>query len=176
MRRGGAGLPWLVSGAALVAGLGIIAMIVAAPPPGSDLYYAGLLLVCMGMYMLFELPLTYALVLSWTLVLLYEALAAGSGLSPVILLNNTFFLVSTNVVGMVAAYSRERGQRASFIDQRIIHALASRDSLTGLLNRRAFLAEAEGYLRDRRRATDATAVVMVDVDRDGRRRPIQVAE
>ncbi|MBN2447050.1 MAG: response regulator [Phycisphaerae bacterium] len=103
----------------LVAGLGIVAMILIAPPPGDQTYYAGLILVLMFGYALARLRFLWATLTSVLITLAYEVVAIGFTETPlIVLLNNNFFFVSANVIGMLASYSLEVHSRRDFISLR----------------------------------------------------------
>jgi PAS domain S-box-containing protein len=107
----------------LVAGLGIIAMIIIAPDPGSYLYYAGLILVFLFGYTFFKLRFIWATVTGWTLVFAYEISAVWLTQTPIpILINNNFFFLAGNVIGMFACYSIEFYSRKDFIQARQLQA------------------------------------------------------
>lgn len=104
--------------AALVvaAGLGIIAMILIAPNPASYSYYAGLILVFIYGYTFFKLRFVWAAAAGWTLVVAYEIAAIALSPTPVpVLINNNFFFLTGNVLGMFAGYSIELYARKDFI-------------------------------------------------------------
>ena len=106
---------------AFIAGAGIIVMIALAPPPGSDLYYAGLLLTIWFYYLLLRLRFIPATALSWTVFALYEITAVFiRGASTPILINNTFFFLAFNITGMWACYTMERYVRIDFLQRRTI--------------------------------------------------------
>ncbi|MFW6147243.1 MAG: PAS domain S-box protein [Thermodesulfobacteriota bacterium] len=107
----------------LVAGLGIIAMIIVAREPGSYLYYAGLILVFLFGYTFFKLRFIWATVTSWTLVIAYEISAIWLTQTPMpILINNNFFFLAGNVIGMFAGFSIEFYSRKDFIQTRQLQA------------------------------------------------------
>lgn len=92
----------------ILAGAGIIEMIVLAPPPISYSYYAGVLLTFMWGYTLIRLFFTWACFAGWVQVILYEVAAIWLSPTPFdILVGNNFFFISTNIVGMLACYSNE---------------------------------------------------------------------
>jgi diguanylate cyclase (GGDEF)-like protein len=107
------------------------------------------------------------------------AVRLGSEIAPWVLVNNTMFLASANLLALSAAYSMERHLRYEFLQRRIIQAqdnalkealrdvekkrseaehAARIDPLTGLYNRRHFFSEAE-------RGAGRVSVVILDVDR-----------
>jgi hypothetical protein len=92
----------------LVAGLGIIAMIVIAPYPASYSYYAGLLLVFIYGYSFLKLRFAWASTTMWVIVIAYEIAAIWLSSTPLAtLINNNFFFLSGNILGMFACYSIE---------------------------------------------------------------------
>ncbi len=106
---------------AFIGGAGIIVMIALAPPPGSDLYYAGLLLTIWFYYLFLRLRFIPATALAWTVFALYEITAVFiRGASTPILINNTFFFLAFNITGMWACYTMERYVRMDFLQRRTI--------------------------------------------------------
>jgi PAS domain S-box-containing protein len=103
----------------LVAGLGIIAMTVIASSPGNHLYYAGLLLAFIFGYAFMKLRFFWASLTGWTIVVAYEFAAIWLSDTPTpILVNNNFFFLSGNIIGMFACYSIEFYSRKDFIQAR----------------------------------------------------------
>ena len=112
-----------IAGVILAAGVGIIAMTLIAPDPGSYLYYAGLILVFLFGYTFFILRFVWATVTGWTLVIAYEISAMWLTQTPIpILINNNFFFLAGNVIGMFACYSIEFYSRKDFIQARQLQA------------------------------------------------------
>lgn len=106
---------------ALVAGIGIVVMIALAKPPGSDVYYVGLLLTTMFYFIFLRLNLAIASMLAWTVFIIYEFVAIWiKGSSTFILINNTFFFVAFIITGMMACYWIERSSRTGFIARKTI--------------------------------------------------------
>jgi len=119
------GFPRLMQplGAALgfVSGAGIVAMIAVAGRPGSDLYYAGLLLVSAFVTTFLRLRFWVAALTCWSLTGLYAAVLALGSTAPVALLvNNLTFLAAINVICMSAGYAMERSARDDFLQRRLI--------------------------------------------------------
>jgi serine/threonine protein kinase len=111
----------LLSAYLLIAGFGIIAMVAIATPPGNYLYYAGLLLCVMFGYAFLRLRFFVATASCLALFVGYEVTALWiKPAGTVILVNNTFFLVAANVIGMAANYSIEWHIRRTFLQNRII--------------------------------------------------------
>lgn len=97
-------------------GLGIIAMIiVTARRADHYTYYAGLILVFIFGYAFIKARFIYASIAGWSIVLAYEIAAIWMSDTPIeILLNNNYFFISANVIGMFIAYSMEHSARRDF--------------------------------------------------------------
>ena len=107
----------------LVAGFGIIQMILIAPYPGNYSYYAGLILVFIFGYTFFKLRFVWATVAGWMIVFAYELAAVWLNQTPIaILLNNNFFFLAGNIIGMFACYSIELYSRRDFMQARMLDA------------------------------------------------------
>ncbi|PKN76727.1 MAG: hypothetical protein CVU52_03540, partial [Deltaproteobacteria bacterium HGW-Deltaproteobacteria-10] len=105
----------LISCASILAGGGIICMVVVAPAPVNYSYYAGLLLVFMWSYTFVRIPFLWASMSGWVLVILYQIAAIWISPTPfAVLLNNNFFFISANIMGMIACYSLEYYARRDF--------------------------------------------------------------
>ncbi len=114
--------------ATLASGLGIVGMIVIAPPPGNLTYYAGLILVLMYLYSLLRLRFGWAVFSGATVVLSYEIAAIFVVKTPtVLLINNNFFFLTANLIGMFTAYFLESTTRQNFRFMREL--AAARDHL-----------------------------------------------
>jgi PAS domain S-box-containing protein len=105
----------------IVSGLGIIAMILIAPDPGRYFYYAGLILVLFYGYTFLKLRFIWATAAGWILVAAYEIAAVFLHPTPSpVLVNNNFFFLASNIIGMAACYSIEFRSRKDFILARAI--------------------------------------------------------
>ncbi len=100
---------------AISCGAGIIAMIVVAPPPASFSYYAGLILIFMFCYTLLKMRFIHASLVGWFIVLLYEIAALFLAGTPLpVFINNNFFFISANLIGMFSCYTMEYYTRRDF--------------------------------------------------------------
>ena len=107
----------------LVAGIGIIIMIITAPPIVNYSYYAGIILVFIWTYTLARISFLWASFAGWLLVALYEVAAIWIKPTPfAILISNNFFFIGANVMGMVACYSLEYYARRDYFMTRQIDA------------------------------------------------------
>ena len=115
---------WMQPSIALLvvfAGSGIIVMTVIAYPPGSYYYYAGLLLVIMWCYTFVAARFVYATLAGWVLVALYEFIAIGISDTPTfVLISNSFFFISANIIGMLACYIIELYKRRDFCQRHLL--------------------------------------------------------
>lgn len=108
---------FLLSCLIIVAGLSIVAMIVIAPPPGNQTYYAGLILVLMLAYSLPPIRFVWSVLSSSLIILSYEVVAIGIVETPqLILINNNFFFISAYIFGMLSSYSLEFHARRDFMN------------------------------------------------------------
>jgi hypothetical protein len=97
------------------AGLGIIGMMYIAPPPNNFTYYAGLILVLFYSYTVPRALFVGASVTGWILVFCYDILALFIIDTPLtILINNNFFFIGANLVGMIACYFMEYSARNNY--------------------------------------------------------------
>ena len=105
----------------LFAGIGIIAMILIAPFPGNYSYYAGLILVFLYGYTFFKLRFIWATFAGWAIVISYEFAAIFLTNTPIeIFINNNFFFLSGNFIGMIVGYSIELYSRRDFLHTRLL--------------------------------------------------------
>lgn len=105
----------LIACMGILGGAGIIVMILLAPPPASFSYYAGLILTFMMLYTVVKLRFVWASCTCWFLVFLYEFAAIYLVETPVpILINNNFFFIGANLIGMFSCYAIEYSARRDF--------------------------------------------------------------
>ncbi len=138
----------------LLAGLGVIAMVLIAPFPGNYSYYAGLILVLFFGYTFFKLRFIWATAIGWTIVIAYELAAIGLSDTPMsILVNNNFFFLAGNFIGMVACYSIEFSSRKDFLQVRLLETerekvnAANRELEQRVMDRTSELASTNEELR-----------------------------
>ena len=77
---------------------------------------------------------------------------------------NCFIIVAFNMLGLVGAYFLEYTSRENFLSRQLLSEMALFDSLTGLLNKRAFSLELDKICSQARRDGKCVAVAMADVD------------
>jgi hypothetical protein len=132
----------IISLMAVVTGMGIVAMlaIVHVDEPAFKFYFSGVMLVVMGIYALIRLRFLYA-VFSATVIIagyLYTAVClqrladGGPGDSSFVqFISNSFFILSANIIGAIAAYSIEKHIRNDFLQRQTIQS--KQKSLEGLM-------------------------------------------
>lgn len=121
------------SSVVLLAGIGIIGMILIAPFPVSNSYYAGLILVFIFGYTFFKLRFVWATLTGWLIVVAYEITAVFLSNTPIpTLVNNNFFFLTGNILGMFACYSIEFYLRKEFIQTRMLEAEKSKVNAANL--------------------------------------------
>ena len=107
----------------LLAGMGINAMIIMAPSSESGIYYVGLILVIIFGYTLSKIRFVWATTVGWLIVVAYEIAAIGLSDSPITtVINNNFFFLAGNMIGMFANYSMESMARRNFIQTHYLEA------------------------------------------------------
>ena len=152
-----------VAAVVLIAGLGIIQMILIAPHPGNNTYYTGLILVFIYGYTFFKLRFIWATLAGWMIVITYEIVAGFLIKTPFpVFLNNNFFFLTGNILGMFACYSIEYYCRKDFIQSRMVETeklkvkASNRELEKRVVERTTQLVNANKELRqeveDRRRA------------------------
>lgn len=99
-----------------ITGLAIIVMtIFAANQAGNYTYYAGLFLIFIIGYTFIRARFLYATIVGWSIVASYEVAAIWISDTPIeILINNNFFFISANVIGMFISYFMEQSARRDF--------------------------------------------------------------
>ena len=110
-------LQWIVSGAAVVGALGILAMReVAGMGAHATNYYPDLMLVYAFTYTFLRLQFIYPTLISWGIFVVYVVLSAvDPRISSAHLAFSSFYLVSANIIGMFACYNIERSHRNEFL-------------------------------------------------------------
>lgn len=166
-------------------GLGIEAMVFLAGP--SDLarlvYYAGLILVVSALYTWTFLGLKTtgaigAVLVATYLLIEFFAREGKTTREQIVVLSNTFFFVSANVIGLLAVRIRERNLRALFLAKQALQEevverkkmedqvlqMAFHDLLTNLPNRRLLDDRLHQALAASKRTGRFGAVMFLDLD------------
>jgi len=97
----------------IIGGLGISIMTMLVPE--NYTYYAGMMLIFSAGYFFIKLRFFLATIAGWCTLLIYNIGAIYYAQTPIILLiNNNFFFISANIIGMFAAYNIEYYARRNF--------------------------------------------------------------
>jgi diguanylate cyclase (GGDEF)-like protein len=167
---------WLVM---LVASLGVVGMVHFDPIPDKNYYYSGLLLLIMGAFAFMRMRFLYAISWAFTTILAYEAVAIfGNRTNLSIVVQNSFNLIATLIIGAFSNYLLENYLRLDFLNSillesenrqlqktsRELRRLSISDSLTGIGNRRHFeyMLDQE-WLRAMRSETPIS-LILFDID------------
>ena len=98
----------LMSIVTIILGLGITSMVLISDTEGGYFYYAGLMLVIQFAHGLTRLSFINATISTLIIALIYLLIAWGVKNTPAeLLINNSFFLLSTVIIGMFISYSLE---------------------------------------------------------------------
>ena len=97
----------------IVAGVGISIMTMVVPE--NYAYYAGMMLIFAAGYFFIKLRFFLATIAGWTTLLIFNIGAVFyAHATSIILINNNFFFISANLIGMFAAYNIEYYMRRDF--------------------------------------------------------------
>lgn len=150
----------------LVGGGGILAMLALIPDPALYLYSQGLMLILIYNYTFLGLRFVRASLNCLLIILGFELVSLWVNPLPRhVFINNNFFLISANLIGMAVAYYLEKLNRDNFLHGISLRKLAEVDSLTGLLNRGFFMDEVKRLLSRRESNGELSAFCILDLDR-----------
>src|SRR5664279_168679 len=108
-------MQFVISCIMFITGFGIIIMIIYAAKVQNYSYYAGLILIFIFGYTFIRARFIYALIAGWSIVFSYEVSAIWLSHTPVtILVNNNYFFISANIIGMFISYLLELSTRKEF--------------------------------------------------------------
>jgi hypothetical protein len=94
---------------------GIIALIIISESDGGYLFYAGLILAIIYAHSLLRLRFIYAAATTWTAIIIYLITLYSFNSTPeIIAINNSFFLITANLLGMFASYGIEYYMRTDY--------------------------------------------------------------
>jgi hypothetical protein len=114
-------IQFLVSTAVLFGSMGIILMIFISEDVGGSFYYAGLILASMYAHVLLRLRFVWSTLITWFFIFVYVAMTLRFGITPTHeLINNAYFLVSANIMGMFASYWLEYYMRAVYWQNKVL--------------------------------------------------------
>ncbi len=100
----------------VITSLGLVSMIIlSAESTRSYSYYAGIILILFFGYSFSKIRFKYGFVAGWIIIISYEISAIWVTHTPLkILINNNFFFISANIIGMLISYYLELSARWNF--------------------------------------------------------------
>jgi diguanylate cyclase (GGDEF)-like protein len=174
-----------ISVVSLVAGFGIIFMIVTARSvEGSLYYYAGLILIIMWSYTFVRLRFIHATIVCGIIIVGYELSVIffwdifSTRSLMIAFINNNFFMISSNILGMFVCYDLEISMRRDFLQRYLISEHEKRakkekkmlvkysrtDPLTSAYNRRYFMDMLDSEISRANRSKNSFSIIMLDID------------
>jgi len=162
----------------IIVGISLILMILIVNDE-TNRYYAGLTVVLLFSYVAVGLRLKYSLIIGWGLILIYSVLSIFfMKVNSIFQINNIFFLIFFNIIGMISSFFYEKHQRNLFLLSSLIvikrkelekankklKELSIKDPLTKIANRRYF---DDFYKREWKRAlrhNQPISIIMLDID------------
>jgi signal transduction histidine kinase/CheY-like chemotaxis protein len=114
-------MQFVISFIMFLTGFGIIVMIIYAAEVSNYNYYAGLILIFIFGYTFIRARFIYASIAGWVIVAAYEISAIWISETPIeILVNNNYFFISANVIGMFISYFLELSSRNDFYMRKLL--------------------------------------------------------
>lgn len=149
----------------LIMGLGMIAVIYVGRLANNWFPYEAMLLVTVHIYYVSGLQWRQAMSCGWILWLCFALVDSfGYGRPAPWLAYEIYYVMIANLIGMVGRYIFEYQDRIAFLMQHELRYLAQHDSLTNLLNRRAFRHQAEQIWNRAIREKHSVGVLLIDLD------------
>jgi diguanylate cyclase (GGDEF)-like protein len=142
----------------------IAAAVVHAITRGSFEQFAALSVAQVAVYLLAGLKFREALITNLCLMASFQLAADAMHMQPAILLKCTVVMLVTGVLVTVAARDIERTNRRQFLEHALMSGMLMKDSLSGLLNRRAFDHQLDRLWSRAPRMRSTIAICMIDVD------------
>jgi diguanylate cyclase (GGDEF)-like protein len=142
----------------------IAAVVVHAITLGNFEQFAALAVAQIAIYLLAGLKFREALVTSICLMVSFQLAAHAMHMQPLILLKCTVVMLVTAILVTVAARDIERANRRQFLEHALMSGMLTRDSLSGLTNRRAFDYQLNRLWARAQRLRSSIAICMIDVD------------
>ena len=150
--------------AAATSAIGGVALVYLPHSAGLHTPYEGLMLFMFGIGGFLGLRFAYAASLLALMTLLYVTAELVAAMPMDYLVNSSFRIVCTALVGACAAYMNERQARHVYLHRVLLESYAHRDGLTGIANRRAFDAHASRVAQQAERERKPITVMIIDAD------------
>lgn len=125
---------------------------------------ASLTVILVAVYSFTGLMLWQAIPTSAVMIATFAVTALAAGLPQVLLLKSMVITILTSGVAALVYRDVEQAYRRNFLEDALISELVARDSLSGLMNRRAFDEHLLRVWQHAQRDQRLVAVLMVDID------------
>ncbi|MDR8389642.1 SpoIIE family protein phosphatase [Aliifodinibius sp. S!AR15-10] len=113
---------FMMSMVLLVAGLGLVSIIALLEITAGYHHFAGIILAIMYAHGLLRLRFIYASIITWFVILAYITAIMYLAITPFeVFIINIFFLLSANIMGMIASYWLEYYMKAGYLNEQIVH-------------------------------------------------------
>ncbi len=153
-------------------GIGIAVMMFIDTGLGGEIYYGGLLMILFGVYSFAKLQFKHAVICGGIVTLFYIISSLlDKKMNSILLINNYFFILGANIMGMPVAYTLEsylrRGYQSSVMlkkAMRQVHKMSIFDELTNIANRRYFDLKFPEEFNRMRRIQHSLSLLIVDID------------
>jgi len=156
----------------LTASLGVAVMMFIDRGPGGQIYYEGLILMIVFGYSFPRQRFFYATLVGWATTIFY-ILTAIFIRKPgvIILINNSFFCMIANFIGMPIAYILEASMRTEYLNalemkraNKALRKMSLFDDLTKIPNRRFFDIRLDIEFSELKKTGQPLSLVIIDVD------------
>ncbi len=153
-------------------GIGIAVMMFIDMGLGGEIYYGGLLMILFGAYSFFKLQFKHAIICGGIVTLFYVISSLlDKKMNSILLINNYFFIIGANIMGMPVAYTLESYLRRSYQSSvllkkamRRVRKMSVFDELTNIANRRYFNLRFPEEFNRMRRLQYSLSLLIVDID------------
>lgn len=157
-------LPACVFVSYMIFAMGVTAIEVVAQRFGIDRHYEGLIFITIHAYVFSSLVFRQAFLAAQFIFATYLLGGWLGGLVGRDWFYELFFIGLLNLLGAVALYGLELVERDNFLRRRLLREWASRDGMTGLYNRTAFLAHFDRILKQAGRDRRQLGLLLLDLD------------
>lgn len=154
----------VISVVAPLFGIGSVMMLMDMATEHRGLLASRLVLVAFFFYFMLGLSFRTALASNMIVLGSFILLAVSNSFPQSAAVYIFYVLVCANLFAGAGCYALEHANRLTFLERRLLNEVATRDSLTGLLNRGAFEAEQALAWSTADRRGRSLAVVMLDID------------
>jgi diguanylate cyclase (GGDEF)-like protein len=142
----------------------IAAFIAIAVVQGREEELAALTVNLVAVFFFAGLMFRQAILTSAVMIVTFAAVALAAGLPHGLLLKSLVILSLTSVIAALVYWDVEQSYRRNFLEDALISELVARDSLSGLMNRRAFDEHLLRVWQHAQRDQRLIAVLMIDID------------